>query len=92
MTKRVAAVVEIAHPWQKDMVKKNNKGRVAGSGIVSLVRKERYKLACQERDRLLAEAKAEEDKAKAYLVQKEWQRKPLERLQGAVGLQPAAVK
>ena len=48
MTKRVAAVVEIAHPWQKDMVKKNNKGRVAGSGIVSLVRKERYKLACQE--------------------------------------------
>ena len=61
------------------MVKKNNKGRVAGSGTVSLVRKERYKLACQERDRLLAEAKTEEDKAKAYLVQKEWQRKPLEK-------------
>ena len=61
------------------MVKKNNKGRVAGSGTVSLVRKERYKLACQERDSLLAEAKTEEDKAKAYLVQKEWQRKPLEK-------------
>ena len=71
-------------------MKKNNKGRVAGSGTVSLVRKERYRLACQERDRLLAEATTEEERKKATPCPKGIAKKaPGPGCQGAVGLQPA---
>ena len=71
------------------MVKKNNKGRVAGSGTVSLVRKERYRLACQERDRLLAEPPQKKREKKPSLSKRNCKKSPWTRLQGAVGLQPA---
>ena len=60
------------------MTKKNNKGKVAGSGTVSQARRERYKQACQERDRLLELATTEEEKQKAKEMQKIKQRKPEE--------------
>ena len=57
--------------------RKNNKGRIAGSGTVSHARKERYQKACAERDRLLALATTEEEKQKAKAIQKQQQKKPV---------------
>ena len=42
---------------------KNNKGKAAGSGTVSNARRERYKKACQERDKFL-ETSTDLEKAK----------------------------
>ena len=66
--------------------RKNNKGRIAGSGTVSHARKERYQKACAERDRLLALATTEEEKQKAKAIQKQQQKSQW----WPVGLQPAA--
>ena len=73
------AVFLAASPWPKGtMTKKNNKGKIAGSGTVSNARRERYKEACRERDRLLEQATTEEEKQKAKEAQKIKQRKPEE--------------
>ena len=54
--------------------KRNNKGKAAGSGTVSNVRKERYRKACAERDRPLALATTQDERDQAYLVQKVWRK------------------
>ena len=54
---------------------KNNKGKPTGAGTVSNARRERYKQACQERDRVMAETG---DLAKAKQAQKVKRQKPVE--------------
>ena len=53
---------------------RNNKGKAAGSGTVSNARRERYRKACEERDKFL---ETSTDLAKAKELQRANQKKPV---------------
>lgn len=53
---------------------RNNKGKAAGSGTVSNARRERYRKACEERDKFL---ETSTDIAKAKELQRANQKKPV---------------